>query len=110
MMAWGYCWDTRVYAGLRQFHKAKGFEPCSQDLARHLGHPLFQLSSGVEAPFVYEIGSSSDVIESLHDEPIHEFTTNKFRYLQLLGLTSLTKVQWMVLLLVSLSVFLKLWL
>ncbi|KAJ7168961.1 hypothetical protein C8R46DRAFT_1092936 [Mycena filopes] len=37
-------WDTTVYAGLRQFHAAKGFDPESQDVARHVGHPLYQLS------------------------------------------------------------------
>ncbi|KAJ6518070.1 hypothetical protein C8R47DRAFT_4593 [Mycena vitilis] len=37
-------WDASVYAGLRQFHQAKGFGPDSQDLARHLGHPLYQLT------------------------------------------------------------------
>ncbi|KAJ7889175.1 hypothetical protein B0H13DRAFT_1519028, partial [Mycena leptocephala] len=36
-------WDASVYASLRQFHTAKGFDPNSQDIARHLGHPLFEL-------------------------------------------------------------------
>ncbi|KAJ6462961.1 hypothetical protein C8R45DRAFT_940621 [Mycena sanguinolenta] len=36
--------DARVYAGLRQFHEAKSFHLDSQDVARHLGHPLYQLS------------------------------------------------------------------
>ncbi|KAF7374136.1 hypothetical protein MSAN_00295000 [Mycena sanguinolenta] len=40
----GYSWDTDVYAGLRQFHQAKGFDPNSQDVARHLCHDLYQLS------------------------------------------------------------------
>ncbi|KAK7029958.1 hypothetical protein R3P38DRAFT_2523925, partial [Favolaschia claudopus] len=38
-------WGDTVYAGLRQFHQGKGFDPDSQDLARHLGHPLYQLYS-----------------------------------------------------------------
>ncbi|KAJ6462852.1 hypothetical protein C8R45DRAFT_789425, partial [Mycena sanguinolenta] len=38
-------WDASVYEGLRQFHHAKGFDPYSQDVARHLGHPLYGLSS-----------------------------------------------------------------
>jgi hypothetical protein len=37
-------WDARIYAGLSQFHAAKGFDPNSQDVARALGHPLFELS------------------------------------------------------------------
>ncbi|KAJ6462970.1 hypothetical protein C8R45DRAFT_1220440 [Mycena sanguinolenta] len=40
----GFSWDASVYAGLRQFHKAKGFDPDSQDVARHLGHELYQVS------------------------------------------------------------------
>ncbi|KAJ7022941.1 hypothetical protein C8F04DRAFT_921710, partial [Mycena alexandri] len=40
----GASWDASVYTGLRQFHQAKGFDPESQDVARHLGEPLFRLS------------------------------------------------------------------
>ncbi|KAJ7696339.1 hypothetical protein B0H16DRAFT_1265423, partial [Mycena metata] len=40
---YGYSWDTSVYAGLPQFHQAKGFDPESQDIARHLGQPLYEL-------------------------------------------------------------------
>ncbi|KAF7374245.1 hypothetical protein MSAN_00307400 [Mycena sanguinolenta] len=40
----GYSWDGSVYAGIRRFHAAKGFDPDSQDVARHLGHPLYQWS------------------------------------------------------------------
>ncbi|KAJ7041853.1 hypothetical protein C8F04DRAFT_131485 [Mycena alexandri] len=42
-MVVGYSWDTRVYAGLRRFHRAKGFEPDTQAVARHLGCPLYKL-------------------------------------------------------------------
>ncbi|KAK7035615.1 hypothetical protein R3P38DRAFT_3263136 [Favolaschia claudopus] len=38
-------WGDTVYAGLRQFHEGKGFDPDSQDLARHLGMPLYELYS-----------------------------------------------------------------
>lgn len=37
-------WDASVYAGLRKFHRAKGFDPDSQDVARHLGYLLYQVS------------------------------------------------------------------
>lgn len=40
----GKSWDTSLYVGLRHFHLVKGFDPDSQDLARHLGHPLYRLS------------------------------------------------------------------
>jgi hypothetical protein len=46
--AWGRSWDPTVYAGLRQFHRGKGFDPDSQDIARHLGGPLFRLSRDME--------------------------------------------------------------
>ncbi|KAJ7134154.1 hypothetical protein C8R46DRAFT_650706 [Mycena filopes] len=49
------CWDTSVYAGLRQFHAAKGFDPDSQDVARHLGYPLYELCSQEDVPFVWAI-------------------------------------------------------
>ncbi|KAJ7168906.1 hypothetical protein C8R46DRAFT_1092837 [Mycena filopes] len=38
-------WDASVYTGLRQFHQLKGFHAESQDIARHLGHPLFRVLS-----------------------------------------------------------------
>ncbi|KAF7340647.1 hypothetical protein MSAN_02136700 [Mycena sanguinolenta] len=41
----GYSWNPSVYEGLRHFHEAKGFDPYSQDVARHLGYPLYRLSS-----------------------------------------------------------------
>lgn len=47
----GDSWDGSVYAGLRQFHQGKGFDPDTQDLARHLGYPLFWVSSDLDAPF-----------------------------------------------------------
>jgi hypothetical protein len=50
---WGRFWDASVYAGLSQFHQAKGFNSESQDVAQHLGHPLYQLSSESDAPFAH---------------------------------------------------------
>ncbi|KAJ7168934.1 hypothetical protein C8R46DRAFT_995492 [Mycena filopes] len=49
----GITWDASVYAGLRQFHEAKGFDPDSQDLARHLGHPLYRVSGAIDLPFAH---------------------------------------------------------
>ncbi|KAJ7827423.1 hypothetical protein B0H13DRAFT_2119492 [Mycena leptocephala] len=46
-------WDADVYAALRQFHRAKGFDPDSQDVARHLGYPLYELSSVVDTLFAH---------------------------------------------------------
>ncbi|KAJ7018580.1 hypothetical protein C8F04DRAFT_1151066 [Mycena alexandri] len=39
----GHRWDNAVYAGLRQFHLGRGFDPESQEVARYLGIPLYQL-------------------------------------------------------------------
>ncbi|KAJ7486418.1 hypothetical protein B0H11DRAFT_1621890, partial [Mycena galericulata] len=36
-------WDSSVYTGLRKFQQGKGFDPDSQDIARHLGYPLYRL-------------------------------------------------------------------
>ncbi|KAJ7607732.1 hypothetical protein FB45DRAFT_394097 [Roridomyces roridus] len=41
--AMGRHWDTGVYEGLRKFHAAKGFDPYSQDLAKHLGCHLMEV-------------------------------------------------------------------
>ncbi|KAK6996448.1 hypothetical protein R3P38DRAFT_2565509, partial [Favolaschia claudopus] len=37
-------WDDSAYAGLREFHRAKGFDPDTQDIAVHLNQPLYQIS------------------------------------------------------------------
>ncbi|KAJ7472511.1 hypothetical protein FB451DRAFT_989749, partial [Mycena latifolia] len=39
----GWFWDESVYAGIRQFHQGKGFDPDSLDVALKLGYPLLQL-------------------------------------------------------------------
>ncbi|KAJ7256636.1 hypothetical protein C8J57DRAFT_1074877 [Mycena rebaudengoi] len=46
-------WSANVYAALRQFHQAKGFDPDSQDIARHLGYPLYHLPSALDALFAH---------------------------------------------------------
>ncbi|KAJ7722019.1 hypothetical protein B0H16DRAFT_361133 [Mycena metata] len=38
-------WDESVYAGLRQFHAGKGFDPTGQGVVEDLGLPLYQLSA-----------------------------------------------------------------
>jgi hypothetical protein len=54
---WGFSWDESVYAGLRQFHEAKGFDPDSQDVARHLGQPLYCLTTEID--FLFAHGKSA---------------------------------------------------
>ncbi|KAJ7508795.1 hypothetical protein B0H11DRAFT_1962642 [Mycena galericulata] len=56
-------WEEHVYAGLSQFYAGKGFDPYSQDVARHLGLPLYELSrvSGPLGAHIEEIPPESDV-------------------------------------------------
>ncbi|KAJ7754768.1 hypothetical protein B0H16DRAFT_737235 [Mycena metata] len=51
----GHYWDSVDYAELWKFHQAKGFASDSQEIARHLGHPLYQLCDevAVETPFAH---------------------------------------------------------
>jgi hypothetical protein len=48
---YGKSWDASVYAGLREFHQAKGFNPDSQDIARHLGDALYQSATETDPLF-----------------------------------------------------------
>ncbi|KAF7374297.1 hypothetical protein MSAN_00312900 [Mycena sanguinolenta] len=41
-------WDETVYAGLRKFDECKGFNPESQDVAKKLGYPLYEVSDAME--------------------------------------------------------------
>ncbi|KAJ7679367.1 hypothetical protein DFH06DRAFT_509461 [Mycena polygramma] len=57
----GRCWDASVYDGIRRFHEAHDFAPGTQDVARHLGFSLYQLTSEFfEAPFAYVDGVVDD--------------------------------------------------
>jgi hypothetical protein len=49
----GKSWDDSVYTGLRQLHQAKGFDPDSLDVARHLECPLYQLVGEIDIPFAH---------------------------------------------------------
>ncbi|KAJ6526059.1 hypothetical protein B0H19DRAFT_1385801 [Mycena capillaripes] len=49
----GTSWDANVYAGLRHLHQAKGFDPDSQEVARHLGERLYRLPSELDALFAH---------------------------------------------------------
>ncbi|KAJ7082482.1 hypothetical protein C8R44DRAFT_894778 [Mycena epipterygia] len=50
MFAWVLQWKDFIYTGLRKFHEAKGFDPDSQDVAIHLGYPLYRLEPGSVIP------------------------------------------------------------
>ncbi|KAJ7618873.1 hypothetical protein DFH06DRAFT_85339 [Mycena polygramma] len=51
----GRSWDSSVYAGLHQFYLAKGFDPYSQDVARHFGYPLYRLSGDIDPVFAHVV-------------------------------------------------------
>ncbi|KAJ7872591.1 hypothetical protein B0H13DRAFT_2059226 [Mycena leptocephala] len=61
-------WDARIYAGLSQFHAAKGFDPNSQDVARALGHPLFELSRDPKVDLAHIEEISSEDLDSLSSD------------------------------------------
>ncbi|KAJ6592394.1 hypothetical protein B0H19DRAFT_1055122 [Mycena capillaripes] len=52
---YGHYWDANIYAGLRKFHRAKGFDPESQELALYLRHPLLHISRDFNPLFAHEI-------------------------------------------------------
>ncbi|KAJ6465836.1 hypothetical protein C8R45DRAFT_493041 [Mycena sanguinolenta] len=49
----GGSWDGVVYEGLQKFHRGNGFDPYSQDMAIHLGYPLFEFLSEEAAALTY---------------------------------------------------------
>ena len=68
-------WDADVYAALRQFHQAKGFDPDSQDVARQLGHPLYQLHSVMDPLFAHGKSSSNESFRFIATDMWYKWTT-----------------------------------
>ncbi|KAJ7211429.1 hypothetical protein C8J57DRAFT_1200310, partial [Mycena rebaudengoi] len=58
-------WDDLVYAGIREYHQAKGFDPYSQDVARDLGYPLYEIC-------VHETEVSDDEVPNGDEIASHE--------------------------------------
>ncbi|KAJ7737657.1 hypothetical protein B0H14DRAFT_494707, partial [Mycena olivaceomarginata] len=56
----GMFWDSIVYGGVRQFHEAKGFDPNSQEVATHLGYPLFEVPCEQDDPVAHLQETDSD--------------------------------------------------
>ncbi|KAJ7094193.1 hypothetical protein C8R44DRAFT_718602, partial [Mycena epipterygia] len=48
-IVWMKSWDESIYEALSRFHAAKGFDLNSQDVARHFGYPLYELSSATNS-------------------------------------------------------------
>ncbi|KAJ6462910.1 hypothetical protein C8R45DRAFT_524476 [Mycena sanguinolenta] len=77
IQAFGSSWDATVYEGLRQFHEAKGFDPYSQDVARHLHLPLYQVSVQIEAPFT-EMNSDDEDFDADIDSDCNSTDTEDY--------------------------------
>ncbi|KAJ7928258.1 hypothetical protein B0H13DRAFT_2549772 [Mycena leptocephala] len=66
-----FSWDADVYAALRQFHRAKGFDPDSQDVAQDLGYPLFQLPSAMNPLFAHvQVDAADSESQVDNQEPV----------------------------------------
>ncbi|KAK7027662.1 hypothetical protein R3P38DRAFT_3354663 [Favolaschia claudopus] len=77
MRSWGQGWSDTIYTGLRQFHQGKGFDPDSQDLARHLGYPLYQLYSDHEKSLNVDPGGEAHIEEASSTDPDHRVDEDK---------------------------------
>lgn len=47
--AYGRRWDRKVYDTIANFHRTKGFDPYSQDVAIELGYPLLDIDAAKKA-------------------------------------------------------------
>ncbi|KAJ7725779.1 hypothetical protein B0H16DRAFT_1593732, partial [Mycena metata] len=66
----GRSWNGNVYVGLHQFHRGKGFDPDSQELAQHLGYPLYQLSEQLEVTFAHVEEETFGTVNYLESNPM----------------------------------------
>ncbi|KAJ7723923.1 hypothetical protein B0H16DRAFT_331112 [Mycena metata] len=84
MKIWSRSWNDSVYTALRQFHSGKGFDPETQDVARHMGVPLYTSPwinedelDGEEQPIedqeypdhIHSTFDASTVLESIPETP-----------------------------------------
>ncbi|KAJ7315824.1 hypothetical protein DFH08DRAFT_820395 [Mycena albidolilacea] len=61
--------DASVYEGLQKFHRARGFDPDTQDLAQYLGHKLLELSARVDSTFAHvDEGDFEATAQAAEDE------------------------------------------
>ncbi|KAJ7617110.1 hypothetical protein FB45DRAFT_933458 [Roridomyces roridus] len=49
----GSSWQQSAYTAVAKLHRAKGFDPYTQDVARHLKNPLFRVSTERQRPFAH---------------------------------------------------------
>ncbi|KAJ7104842.1 hypothetical protein C8R44DRAFT_886878 [Mycena epipterygia] len=92
-------WDEDAYVALSRFHSGKGFDPNSQDIARHLGYPIFELSCSPNVGSVHIEEVSSDSLEAQPDPVLAScdaLHTQRFRLMigGVLGLIMALVVIW----------------
>jgi hypothetical protein len=68
MSIWTTSWDDLVYAGVRKFHQAKGFDPYSQDVAQEFGYPLFEVCG--KTCVLYYLKSDFHLCYSAHETEV----------------------------------------
>ncbi|KAJ7135615.1 hypothetical protein C8R44DRAFT_387587 [Mycena epipterygia] len=79
MVIWWLSYNEGVYAALSRFHAGKGFDPNSLDIARHLGHPIYQLSCSpnIDTGHIKEVSSDAcedPVLKSHEIQHRYKFT------------------------------------
>jgi hypothetical protein len=77
MHHWRTTWDSSVYAGIRQFHQAKGFYPHGQEVAIALEVPLLQVSCEQNDLFANCKLGISVTVNSSDDLTVHENDIDK---------------------------------
>ncbi|KAJ7104834.1 hypothetical protein C8R44DRAFT_332454 [Mycena epipterygia] len=92
-------WHEDVYAALSRFHAGKGFDLNSQDVARHLGHLLYELSCSPNGDGAHIEEVSSHSLEIQLDPALTSrdaSPTQRFRLIVggLLGLIMTLVVTW----------------
>ncbi|KAJ7079673.1 hypothetical protein C8R44DRAFT_90946 [Mycena epipterygia] len=80
----GKSWHETVYAALNRFHTGKGFDVDSQDISRHLGHPLYALSC-------------SSNIDVAHSPEVSPEGRQRFKFIMIgaLGIIMVLLVSWL---------------
>ncbi|KAJ7094186.1 hypothetical protein C8R44DRAFT_718600 [Mycena epipterygia] len=72
-------WHQSVYEALSRFYAGKGFDPNSQDIARHLGYPLYELSRPTDSAHIEELDANDSDDAILTQDPgahIEEIDSN----------------------------------
>ncbi|KAJ7475463.1 hypothetical protein B0H11DRAFT_2281753 [Mycena galericulata] len=76
-----YSWDDSDYAGLREFHDSRGFDPDSQDMLRDLGYIIYKLPHGESSTAGDEDSCDSPILALrtlFADTPLRENTVENF--------------------------------